>query len=72
MSILHTKRAVFAGCARNCAEAIPYVLNNVSRIAGLFAESAFVFVENDSRDATKNEISSFWVPPNPQRPPHLA
>ena len=59
MSILRSKKAIFAGCARNCAEAIPYVLNNVSRIAGLFAESAFVFVENDSRDATKNQISSW-------------
>jgi hypothetical protein len=59
VSILRTKRAIFAGCARNCAEAIPYVLNNVSRIARLFAESAFVFVENDSRDSTKNEISAW-------------
>ena len=46
-------RAVFAGCARDCAAILPHVLNNVSRLAELFTESAFAFVENDSRDNTK-------------------
>ena len=48
-----SKRAVFSGCARDCATVISHVLNNVSQMAELFKESAFVFVENDSRDGTK-------------------
>ena len=47
------KRAVFAGCARNCAHFLPAVLDNFDRCAGLFADSAVVIVENDSEDATR-------------------
>jgi SEC-C motif len=53
------KRAVFAGCARDCAAALPRVLANVARMAGLFAEAAFVFIENDSRDATKSLLGAW-------------
>jgi hypothetical protein len=56
MDHVFNKRAVFAGCARNCAEALPGVLGNVSQLSGLFADSAFIFIENDSADATKSEI----------------
>src|SRR5579872_6623614 len=50
------KRAVFIGCARDCAAAIPHVLANISRMGELFKRSAFIFLENDSRDATKFAI----------------
>ncbi len=53
------KRAVFTGCARDCAAALPRVLANVTRMAGLFAEAAFVFIENDSRDATKSQLEAW-------------
>jgi glycosyltransferase involved in cell wall biosynthesis len=52
-------RAVFAGCARDCAAHLPAVLRNIERMAGLFAESFFVFVENDSRDNTKALLSAW-------------
>src|ERR1017187_5636311 len=52
-------RAVFAGCVKNCAQHLPAVLRNIERIATLFSESAFVFVENDSTDGTK-QILSNW------------
>jgi hypothetical protein len=50
------KKAVFVGCARDVAAVVPRVLSNISRMSELFTESAFIFVENDSRDATKHEI----------------
>jgi hypothetical protein len=53
------KRAVFAACAKNCAATLPRVLANIDRMAGLFAEAAFVFVENDSRDATKRQLADW-------------
>jgi hypothetical protein len=53
------KRAVFVGCARDCAMDISRVLSNVSRMAAMFAESAFVFIENDSHDATKSTIQAW-------------
>ena len=56
MFMLH-KNAVFVGCARDCALYLPQVLANVARMASLFAESVFVFVENDSRDATKEQLT---------------
>src|SRR5215475_4472132 len=53
MSTRISKRAVFAGCVKNCAHHLPAVLRNVERLRWLFDEAAFVFVENDSTDATK-------------------
>jgi hypothetical protein len=50
------KKAVFAGCARDCSNAIQDVLQNISRMAELFEQSAFVFAENDSKDDTKLEL----------------
>lgn len=46
-------KVLFAGCARNCAPALPGVLRNVERMASLFSDAAFVFIENDSTDGTK-------------------
>jgi glycosyltransferase involved in cell wall biosynthesis len=53
MTTTETKRAVFAGCVKNCAHHLPAVLRNLDRLRWLFDEAAFVFVENDSTDATK-------------------
>lgn len=47
------KRVIFAACARNCAPHLPAVLRNIERVSTLFADSAFVFVENDSSDGTR-------------------
>lgn len=47
------ERAVFVGLARDCATALPAVLENLAHRAAVFAQSAFLFVENDSRDATR-------------------
>jgi glycosyltransferase involved in cell wall biosynthesis len=53
------KKAVFAGCARNCAEPLPKVLRNVERLSGLFEEAAFVLVENDSTDQTRHILEEW-------------
>lgn len=50
------KKAVFAGCARDCAEPLGAVLSNVHRLSGLFEEAAFLIVENDSKDETKQAL----------------
>lgn len=50
------KKAVFAGCARGCSNVIQDVLQNISRMAELFEQSAFVFAENDSKDDTKLQL----------------
>src|SRR5271168_1556056 len=64
MAKLFDKSAVFVGLARDCAATIPHVLDNISRMSGLFRESAFIFVENDSRDSTKAEIGR-WCQAKP-------
>lgn len=53
------KRAVFAGCAKNCATFLPPVLANIERMSTLFAETGYVFVENDSTDETKQVLASW-------------
>jgi hypothetical protein len=52
-NLVFNKRAVFTGCVKSCADALPRFLDNISRVSALFAESAFIFVENDSTDSTK-------------------
>jgi hypothetical protein len=49
-------KALFAGCARNCAASLPSVLHNIERISSLYAQAAFVFMENDSEDDTKGAL----------------
>jgi glycosyltransferase involved in cell wall biosynthesis len=56
---LRDKSAVFVGLARDCAEQLPYVLDNIRVMAGFFAKTAFVFAENDSRDATAEVLEAF-------------
>ena len=57
---LKKKRAVFAGTARNCSRFLPNVLQNVSRLAALYEDAAFVIAENDSEDETKSMLRS-WL-----------
>ena len=57
---LKTKRAVFAGTARNCSRFLPKVFQNVSRLAALYEDAAFVIAENDSDDETKSMLRS-WL-----------
>ena len=57
-------KVVFAGVVRDCAAHLPAVLSNVERLATLFDEAAYVFVENDSVDATRQMLQS-WGTPRP-------
>jgi hypothetical protein len=61
MQINNIKRsAVIVGCARDCEAFLPAVLQNVTRIASLYSQVAFVFVENDSKDNTRT-ILQRWL-----------
>ncbi len=46
-------KILFIGLAQNCAQHLPAVLRNIENMATLAAESAFLFIENDSTDNTK-------------------
>jgi hypothetical protein len=50
------ERIIIAGCARDCGRWLPAVLANIDRLSRLFAETAVVIVENDSRDDTKDQL----------------
>lgn len=65
-SDLRHLRAVFAGAARNCAAQLPGVLNNMSRIAALYGDAAFVIAENDSDDETQSILRE-WHRDRPNR-----
>jgi hypothetical protein len=54
------RRAAIVGCARDCAVFLPAVLENIARIADLYSEAAFVFVENDSMDNTRHTLQE-WL-----------
>ena len=41
-------KAVFAVCVRNVERQLSFVLANIERIATIYDDAAFVFVENDS------------------------
>jgi hypothetical protein len=60
MPIKNARRAVIVGCARDCEEFLFMVLQNVTTIANLYSQAAFVFVENDSTDNT-HEILREWL-----------
>jgi hypothetical protein len=53
------RSAVFAGCARDCDRFLPGVLSNLETLAGLFRQSAFVVIENDSCDRTKAVLNDW-------------
>ncbi len=57
-------RGVFACCVRDCEPALPKVLKNIERLSSLYAEAAFIFVENDSKDKTQ-EILRAWCAKRP-------
>ena len=46
-------KVVFAGCARNCSNFLPKVLDNIEFYSSFFSESYMVIVENGSTDKTK-------------------
>jgi hypothetical protein len=52
-------KIVFAGAVQNCARFLPAVFANIEKMASLASETAFVFVENDSTDGTK-EVLNQW------------
>lgn len=56
---MRKQKIVFAGVARDCEKYLAKVLENVDRLASLFQEAAFVFVENDSKDDTKRVLSDW-------------
>ena len=56
---------MFAACVRNCEPALPNVLENIGRMAGLYSGSAFVFLENDSTDRSRDILQS-WCSTAPE------
>ena len=52
-------KAVIVGCLKNSAVYLPMVFKNLEKIAGLFDEVSFIFIENDSVDDTKKIIKSW-------------
>jgi FkbM family methyltransferase len=54
------KSVVFAGCARDVAKHLPGVLANIEQLSRSYERCAFIFVENDSIDATA-DILKEWL-----------
>lgn len=52
-------KAVIVGCLKNSSEFLSKVIENLEKLASCFTEVSFIFIENDSVDATK-EIISAW------------
>jgi len=52
-------KIVFAGVGRDCAYYLPSVLGGLERLSSQFTDSAFVFVENDSKDSSKSVLQSW-------------
>jgi hypothetical protein len=52
-------KVVFAACMRDCAIWLPSVLRNIEQLSSLFDEAAYIFIENDSKDASK-QITADW------------
>jgi len=51
--------AVFVGCVRDCEAFLPGVLSNLESLSRLFRQSAYVMIENDSRDRTKDVLNDW-------------
>ena len=51
-------KVVFAGCARNCSNFLPKVLENIEFYSSFFSESYMVIVENGSTDNTKEILKN--------------
>jgi len=56
---MRDKKIIFAGCARDCAAHLPAVFDNLDRLRSAFGEAAYVFVENDSKDDTKQVMARY-------------
>jgi len=52
-------KVTIAGAAKNCANHLPKVINNIENIAKNFSNVGYVFVENDSRDNTKSILKNW-------------
>ena len=61
------RKAIFAGVLRDCAPHLTAVLGYLDRLSSLFDEAAYVFVENDSVDATKQMLKAWG-----ERRPHFS
>ena len=59
------RRAVIAGCARDCGPHLDAVLANLDRIAASCAQWRAVIIENDSKDQTKAVLAS-WARGRPE------
>ena len=51
-------KVVFAGCARNCSNFLPKVLDNIEFYSSFFSESYMIIVENGSTGKTKEILKS--------------
>jgi glycosyltransferase involved in cell wall biosynthesis len=51
-------KVVFAGCARNCSNFLPKVLDNIEFYSSFFSESYMIIVENGSTDKTKEILKN--------------
>ena len=51
-------KVVFAGCARNCSNFLPKVLDNIEFYSSFFGESYMIIVENGSTDKTKEILKN--------------
>jgi glycosyltransferase involved in cell wall biosynthesis len=52
-------KAVIVGCLKNSANFLPDVFQNLEKLASLFEDVSFIFIENDSTDTTKATISAW-------------
>ena len=51
-------KVVFAGCARNCSNFLPKVLDNIEFYSSFFGDSYKIIVENGSTDKTKEILKN--------------
>jgi len=47
---------IFAGLAQNCESHLPKIFENINKISQYAEKAAYIFIENDSKDATKNGL----------------
>jgi len=57
---LSPQRAVFTGVARDCAEFLPAVLENLARLAALYADPSFVLAVSDCQDRSRSILEQ-WM-----------
>lgn len=54
---LNKLKVVFGGCARDCADHLPIVIDNIRFYSSLFQETFNIIVENGSSDETKKILN---------------